>query len=183
MVRRTLSYALVTALTVLAPATLRADDWTTFKAPGNEFEVKLPGEPVVQMQEVPSPAGKMKLTVYVATTMDTGLYVGVVTCAPPPGLLEQFKENPEVALDGMVEGMISGVKGKKTSGKEVKMGKHVGREFEASIYDGEGKMFGRVFLIEGKAYMLMLMAPKDQNVKAETTKFFGSFKVKPAPQL
>ncbi len=105
--------------------------------------------------------------------------VGVVSCALPPAMLQELKENPKIGLDSLVEGMVAGAKGKKTSSREVKMGTNVGREFEASIYGGEGKLVGRVFVIDGKAYMLMVMTPKDQDVKEDATKFFGSFKVSP----
>jgi hypothetical protein len=180
MIKRTLSFALVTALTVLAPTALRADEWLLFKAPGNEFQVKLPGEPATQKMETPTPAGKMKMTMYIANDSDTNAIVGVVSCALPPAIAAQFKENPEIGLDGLVEGMIAGVNGKKTSIKPVKMGTYSGREFEANIYDGEGKLFGRAFVIDDKAYMLMVMAPKDQDSKGEARKFFGSFKVNPS---
>jgi hypothetical protein len=178
MTHRVLSCALVAALTVLTPAALRAD-WTNFTAPGNEFQVNLPGEPAVQKQEMPTPFGKMKMTMYIANDAETNSIVGVVSCALPQAIAKQFKETPEAGLDGFVEGMISGVNGKKTSSKEVKMGTYTGREFEASIYEGEGKLFGRVFVVEDKAYMLMVMAPKDQNVKGDIRKFYGSFKVNP----
>jgi hypothetical protein len=183
MTSRILSFALVTALTVLAPTAVRADDWTTFKAPGNEFQVKLPGEPAVQKQEVATPAGKMKMVTYVANATDTNTILGVVSCALPPALAQQFKDNPELGLDGLIEGMIMGVNGKKTSSREVKMGSNVGREFQASIYGGEGTLVGRVFVIDGTAYMLMVMTPKDQNSKEDATKFFGSFQVNPTHEI
>jgi hypothetical protein len=173
MLSRILSFVLVTSLTVLAPTALRADDWSTFKAPGNAFQVKMPVKPAVHT----TCTGQMTMTAYIATDLDTTTTVGIISCALPPATVKELMEDPENGLDELAESVITGVHGYNTSVREVTMGANVGREFEATILEGEGKLVGRVFVIDGKAYILLVMTPNDQNSKKAASRFFGSFKV------
>jgi hypothetical protein len=177
MLSRILSFVLVTSLTVLAPTALRADDWSTFKTPGNAFEVKMPGKPTVRKQDTPTPFGPLEMTGYGSSDLDTNAVYVVVVAVLPPAVVQEYENDPENGLNEMIEGMITAGHGNKTSVREVTMGPNVGREFEATIFQGEGKLVGRIFVIDGKAYILLVMTPNDQNSKKDTTKFFGSFKV------
>jgi len=170
--------AVLTALSFVAPSALRADEWKVFKAPGGEFEVKMPTEPAVQKQEQPTPAGKMMMTMYISTDNDTATVYMVASCEFPPALKPMLKDNPGVIYDGLFSGMLQASQGKETAKRDVKMGAHSGREMEATVFNGEGRMIGRAFIINEKVYMLLIMSPKAKDLKEDKDKLFNSFKVK-----
>jgi hypothetical protein len=177
MIRRLLSAAVLSAL-VACPAAVKADEWKVFKAPDGEFEIKLPTDPAVQKQEQPTPAGNMKMTMYVSSDNDTATVYMVASCEFPPALKPMLKENPKAIYDGVFAGMIQASMGKETASREVKMGQYTGREMEATVFNGNGRMIGRAFVINDKVYMLLIMSPKDKDLKEDSKKLFDSFKVK-----
>jgi hypothetical protein len=172
-----LSAAVLSALIVF-PAAARADEWKVFKAPGDEFEVKLPGEPMVQKQEQPLPQGKMQMTMYLASDNESATVYMVASCDFPPELRKMLKDNPGFFYDSLFMGMLQGVMGKETAKRDVMMGQHKGKELEATVFNGNGRMIGRAFIINEKVYMLLIMSPKDRDLKEDGKKLFDSFKVK-----
>ncbi len=176
MTSRILSLALVATLIALAPTAVRADDWKTFKAPGDEFQIMLPGQPVVNKELLSSPDGNVNVVGYVAKDAKSSTVAALITIELPV-----VGENPERGLYQMVDDLITEFDGRKISVRDVKMGLHYGLEFEATSKDGKGKVVGRVFILNGKAYVLLVANRNDLNVDGSA--FFNSFKVKPFSEL
>jgi hypothetical protein len=176
MVRRILYGVVMTALAFLAPNVARAD-WSTFKAPHNEFQVKLPGTATVLNQTVPSENGDLKLDLYVARNEETGAVVGVVTGNLPDQIVEALDKEQDAILDAFVDGFVTSAGGVDRTVRRVKMGSYVGREFKATTNGGRDQYLGRVFMINGKVYVLMVLAPKDQAITGDAMKLFNSFHI------
>jgi hypothetical protein len=167
---------LLCAACLALSASAASADWKPYKAPKDEFEVILPSEPRLKEKEQVTPDGKVRILQYLSFDQVSGAGAMVLACELPPEILKRPKDKQEEFLDSFVRVLMGGkvtmIPGVTTAGAGA------GREFEGTASGGATLVRGRAFLVNGKAYVLMVLAAKDTDVKKETEKMFDSFKVK-----
>jgi hypothetical protein len=140
------------------------------------FSVKLPGKPIEQTKTIPTIFGPTDLTVLeaVAPKQEACYAVGYIDY--PAQVLQLVQEDDvQDLLKVTGAGAVQAVDGKVVSEKEIRLGAHPGREFDADILDGKATLRLRVYLVKQRLYMVMAVAPKGE--PAGFGDFFGSFKL------
>jgi hypothetical protein len=94
--------------------------------------------------------------------------VGVI-----PPMAENAKLSPKELLDAGIDGALAKVKGKMTSQKDIKLGKHPGREVEVEVNDGHATL--RAYIVDGKVYLLVVVQKNGTTLPMPVAQFFSSF--------
>jgi hypothetical protein len=175
--KKLLSVSLL-VLSLVVVGQLRAtdpSDWETYAPEGEKFSVRLPGTPVTQTKQQPTPAGPMKMKMHMV--QDDATTYGVITVEIPKALRQFTGAATGDTLDGLVSGIAQGAKGKVVSTKKVKLGGHDGREVVLSVFEGAGTARVRAYVTRDRIYMLMIMAPAETDLATPAGYFFGSLKL------
>jgi hypothetical protein len=99
--------------------------------------------------------------------------VGVI-----PARAENAGKPAKQQLDEGVAGALAKVKGEVVSQKDIKLGKHPGREVEIKVNDGKATM--RAYLVDGgKAYLQVVVQKNGVELPMPMADFFASFKLSP----
>lgn len=151
--------------------------WRKFSSDVGRFNVLMPVAPKVSSREAESPAGKLTLHVFDASS---GLGYFAVTYADYPGAARDAAHAEQV-LDGVRTGVLRGVKGELLSEKKISIKGHPGREFKAS-----GKVQGfdvvftwRIYLVGQRLYQLAVGTQAKDSEHADIAKFLTSFELTP----
>jgi hypothetical protein len=148
------------------------DDWKPFAPQFGGFSVLVPGKPMQHKQNVKTAAGIVAVTFYtVAKDAETYLvgYSDFPETAVKPGTEEKH-------LDNAKDGAIARAKGTLESEKNIKLGKHVGREL---LIRGEDKFVRtRIYAVNKRLYQTMMVGAKDSVLGKDADRFLDSFKLK-----
>jgi hypothetical protein len=171
MKTKVLFAALVAALILTGSA--KAEDWQELSRDG--YSILMPGTPATQEKDIPSPAGNLKMKMHIASNGDTGVVYMIASVDLPAGGLGAASADD--LLDGTQAGMIQGINGKLISQSKVTNGRLTGRDIRVDAFEGKGTLRGQLFAVNGRIYMLAVLAPKSVDASADTGKFLDSFKV------
>lgn len=171
------------AVTLAVSGRLCADPagWESFSPEGEKFSMSFPGAPGSFTKTSKSPFGDMHMTFY--SDSDDSVVYGLGVLEMPEEMQAMVNKNPEPALAGLANGIVSGmkaVKGKVISQKKMNVAGHQGLDLTVSLAGGKGLIHCRAVLAEDRIYLLTVMAPADVDVSGETKAFFGSFQLKEA---
>ena len=146
-------------------------DWVKFTSPKGLFSVLLPHEP--KLDETSSDAGHSRFN-------DFEERYGFV--------VEYFESatytDPDVYLDGTLDGVIRTVKGTVVSQRKISLNEHPGREVEISITAANGIVVlarTRIYLVGKNLFSLTYLHRKDMDSTRASEigeKFFLSLKIK-----
>jgi hypothetical protein len=151
----------------------QADGWKPLTSKPGKFMVLMPGEPKEQTQEVPTPAGKIKVTMYIVEK-DAIAYFASYNDYPPE--LVQ-KSDAETMLNGARDGAVANVKGKLTDEKKIKIDAYPGRDISFEALGGMFVARSRIYLVKDRLYQVMVLAPKANGLPKEIDKYLDSFKL------
>lgn len=165
-----------------APPDLLAG-WIAFSPPDGSFTVRLPADPEVQEQTVPTEAGDVPISMYLVED-DDGM-VMVATNGFPPAVAEVIAGGDDATiqapLDGGRDGAISNVGGMLQEEKPITVAGKPGREF-TFIVDADTSGAGvaitgtaRVLLTSDRMIQLLSLSTADATNPALVQAFFDSF--------
>jgi hypothetical protein len=110
---------------------------------------------------------------------------GTAAAVDPKGLMYMVGVIPpraEVAglsakeqIDAGIEGALARVKGKIVTQRDIKLGKHPGRAVEIEVNDGHASM--RAYLVDKKAYLLVMVQKNGTTAPMTAEDFFASFRL------
>jgi len=149
---------------------------TPFSPPGEKFSVLFPGVPFTQTRSETTPVGKIHTRVYMSQAGP--LTYGLAVVDLPQTAQELLAQDPEAALENFAGPFLSAFRGQPLSQKKTTVAGHPAREIEASLYSGQGIGRFQVIFAGDRYYVLMLAAPREQDIATEAREFFDSFKVK-----
>jgi len=152
-----------------------ADDkqeWKEFTSKEGGFKVVMLGRPKQQQFDTESDFGKGVLHMNRVQVGET-IY-GANYCDFPA----EIKKTPiKKVYDSSRDGAVANLEGKLVSEKEIKLGKHSGREIRIEVGGGKQLFRARVFLIEQRLYQIVVMGTKEAATSKEADKFLESFKL------
>jgi len=161
-------------LAVVAPSA-RCDDqpeWKEFVAKDGRFKISMPGTPKKRELETESDFGKGVLymnVVEVGKTMYAANY-----CDFPA---EVKKATLQQVYDSSRDGAVANMEGKLVSEKNVKLGKHPGREIRINVAEGKRLFRVRVYLVEQRLYQVVVFGTPETATSKDADKFLDSFKL------
>jgi hypothetical protein len=138
-------------------------NWQTFTAPDGSFSVDLPGP----LKKETRQQGPLTITMYGAEVRN-GIFAAAV-CDLPPGAPFDY--------DGGVRGIAASHAGKILTQSPWNIAGHVGRAFEIELTQPKGYASGRMVVVNGRLYQLLVMGAHFRESDAEVQKFFGSFRL------
>lgn len=159
--------------------------WIDYSAPDGSFTVRLPGEPDVEEQTVPTEAGDIQVTMYLFENDDRAVILGHNEF--PAAIAELIAGGDDAIiqsmLDGGRDGAVSNVSGTLQDEKQLTVAGFPAREFTFSV-DSSASPTGnaitgtaRVFLTKDRLYQLMSLTNADETNPALVQAFFDSFQL------
>lgn len=148
-------------------------EWKTLTSKAGRFTMMMPGEAKEQTQDVPTPVGKITMTMYILEVGGTAYFA---TFNDYPAELIQ-KSEAETLLNGARDGAVGNVKGKLTSEKKITIDTHPGRDISFEALGGQFVARSRIYLVKERLYQVMVLAPKDNGLPKDIDKFLDSFKL------
>lgn len=160
--------------------------WITFTAPNGSFTVRLPKEPDVQNETVPTEAGDIDLAMYIVETSDSVVMVSYngfpavvadVVAAGDPAVIQSM-------LDSGRDGAVANVSGTLQDEKQLTVAGFPARDFtftiDASVSPTGKAALGmaRAILTKDGLYQLMSLAAADKADPTMVQAFFESFQLR-----
>ena len=146
--------------------------WKEFASQKGRFKVLMPGTPKQEQAETESDFGKGVLHMNTAQAGKT-MY-GANYCDFPA----KIKKVPlKQVLDSSRDGAVANLEGNLASEKDMKLGKHPGREIRIGVAGGKRLFRARVYLVEQRLYQVVVFGTKKAATSKEADKFLDSFKL------
>ena len=147
--------------------------WAAFASPEGRFEILMPGEVKQFTVEVENEFGPGVLHMNVATTGEGAMLVANWVDYPP----DLAADLPEQLLDGSREGALDNLGGKLISEKEIKLGRHSGREILIEVPKQDRLFRVRVYLVGNRLYQTVVFGPPKFVKSKEAERYLNSFKL------
>jgi len=159
--------------------------WIAFTAPDGNFTGRLPKEPEVDEQAVPTEAGDIQIVMYLVENNDRAVMLSHNEF--PEAVAEAIATGDDTliqgVLDGGRDGAVGNVSGTLQDEKQITVGGYPGREFTFSV-DSSASPTGeaitgiaRVILTTDRLYQLISLATGDETDPALVQAFFDSFQL------
>lgn len=162
------------------PSGIPVEAWQEFKHEAGNFAVMMPGKPLEISQTVETEIGKVPIHSFIASG---GRLNYAVMYAEYPMVFDT-PDATKTLLDNGRDLMLSSKNGKLIGETNISFGKYPGRELKAKI--DEGTMRLRMYAVNQRMYMLMVMTPGADVLKQLESKkvndFLASLKFLREPQ-
>lgn len=159
--------------------------WIAFTAPDGNFTVRLPEEPEVDEQAVPTEAGDIQIVMYVVESNDRAVMLSHNEF--PAAIADAIATGDDTFIQGMLDGgrdgAVGNVSGTLQDEKQITVGGFPGREFtfivdsSASPTGGAITGIARVILTTDRLYQLISLTNADETDPALVQAFLDSFQL------
>jgi len=159
--------------------------WVAFTAPDGSFTVRLPAEPKVQTETVPTEAGDIAVAMYLVESGDRTVVVS--HNGFPASVADVIASGDDAFVQGLLDnsrdGAIANVSGTLQDEKQITVGGFPGREFTFNIDSGSSPTgsaitgSARVVLVKDRLYQLISLTTADETSPAVVQAFFDSFQL------
>lgn len=147
-------------------------EWKDFSDAQGRFKVKLPGTPVHQASETPTPQGPIKTNQF-----SIGDEFGVSYTDHPMETFSMPGFDSSAFLIATHSNMASGVKGRVLQQRRVTLDGYVGLE---SVFDlpDQKEVLARSYLVGNRVYLVLAIVPAGSQVASDDVQMFvNSFKI------
>lgn len=159
--------------------------WITFTASDGSFSVRLPEEPEVEEQAVPTEVGDIQVAMYLVESNDRTVMLSHNEF--PAAIAEAIATGDDTFIQGMLDssrdGAVGNVSGALQNEKQITVGGFPGREFTFTV-DPSASPTGdaitgiaRVILTTDRLYQLISLTVADETDPAAVQAFFDSFQL------
>ncbi len=159
--------------------------WIEYTAPDGAFTVRLPDEPEVQNETVPTEAGDIQIAMYLVEKNDRAVMLSHNEF--PAAIADAIAAGDDTfiqgILDGGRDGAVSNVSGTLQDEKQITVDGFPGREFTFNV-DSSASPTGdaitgiaRVILATDRLYQLISLTNADETDPALVQAFFDSFQL------
>jgi hypothetical protein len=168
-----LASLVVVSLSTLAFGLQQGAPWQKFNSPEGKFNVLMPSEPTLEVRDVDSAVGMLKLYLY-STSTSSGYFLasyGDYPTAPKDA------NEAESVLDGVRDGIVSGSKSELVSEKKISLYGYPGREIiTKKTNEGEVVIFHwKICLVGRRLYQLTVGTTQKDSEIPDVMKFLSSF--------
>ena len=146
--------------------------WKEFASKEGGFKVVMPGTPKQEEFDTESDFGKGVLHMNRAQA-DKTIYAANYCDFPTEIKMAPIKK----VYDSSRDGAVANLEGKLVSEKEIKLGKHPGREIQIEVAGGKQLFRARVFLVEQRLFQVVVMGTKKAATSRDADRFLDSFKL------
>jgi hypothetical protein len=150
-------------------------EWKEYRSSISRLKVSMPGEPDMKTQSLETPNGSVTATMYGCTVPHQGIAAFVVMTLPNSGHSSMTEE--EMLTNGM-QGAVASLRGTLVTSEKLSLESYTGRAFELSLpkddKNGFQRAWIRTYLVEGKAYVFMLVSRTDSEFANARQQFFDS---------
>ncbi|MDB4835143.1 hypothetical protein OAH12_01005 [Cyclobacteriaceae bacterium] len=154
-----------------------AASWYTYSSKKLGYQVSFPSKPEEETKKLATEAGKLKMNMVMAVSSgDNMLYLSNATKYPSSVTQYLTDDTIDGFLEKTAEGSISSIKGEHLYTKDIKYGKHPGKEFRIKTKD-TGVITMKIYMVGDTMYMLQNISKKGKEDNASAKKFFSSFKL------
>jgi hypothetical protein len=159
--------------------------WIEYTAPDGAFTVRLPDEPEVQNETVPTEAGDIQIAMYLVEKDDRAVMLSHNEF--PAAIAEAIAAGDDTfiqgILDGGRDGAVGNVSGTLQDEKQITVGSFPGREFTFNVDSSTSPTgdaitgIARVILATDRLYQLISLTNADETDPALVQAFFDSFQL------
>lgn len=142
-----------------------------FSPEGSGFTVEMPCDPEQQSTTIETPAGSIKLIVYLCRTSDRAYLAGYSDYP-----LADMKGKVEPFLDGAREGALKSGNNRLISERSISLDGRPGRELHMEAPNGL-RLRVRMILAGNRLYQVGVVSPKIDAESPETGKYLDSFRL------
>lgn len=150
-------------------------EWIRFSPKNAKCSVEMPSKPTTQpVQEINQNGFEIKLHMFILELDGgkTGYALGHSDLPANPETEEATKN----VLKGAQDGTTKAIKGTVVSERDITLGKYLGREFTLDLAGGN-QYRGRLFVIEGRLYQVLVVGSKEFVNGLEAKAFLYSFEL------
>lgn len=152
--------------------TLDPTEWKEFASKEGRFKVLMPGTPKQDKAETESDFGKSVLHMNLARA-GKAMYGANYSDFPA----EIKKADLKQLYDSSRDGAVANLEGKLASEKDIKLGKHPGREIRIDVAKGKQLFRARVYLVGQRLYQVIVLGTPETATSKEADQFLDSFKL------
>jgi hypothetical protein len=159
--------------------------WIEYSAPDGSFSVRLPKEPEIEEQTVPSDAGDIQVVMYLVDSGDRALLLGHNEF--PDAIAEMIAGGDQAfiqtLLDGGRDGAVANVSGTLRSESQITVDGMPGREFtftvnsDASPTGAAIEGTARILVAGNRLYQMLSLANVSETEPELVQAFFETFKL------
>jgi hypothetical protein len=175
MLKKICSVSIITLIcSGLAFAIQQAVEWSKLDSTDGRFSAVMPSQPKTGVSDVDSSVGTLKLYTFSASN-NIGQFM--LSYADYPN--EATVAEQEAVLDGVISGVLKGLKAELVSQTKVTLKGYPGREMRATrMVEGSQMVFSwKVFLVGRRLYQLGVGTSKADAESPDIQKFFTSFQL------
>jgi hypothetical protein len=149
-------------------------DWVSFNSSDGRFSVGMPKKPEENVRDIDSAVGKLQLHTFPSSSA-IGYFM--VSYGDYPN--EPAADRREPVLDGVRDGVISGLEGELISETKISINGYPGRELLAkkTIESSETTFNWRIYLVGRRVYQVAAATKKADSTSPEIAKFLNSFRL------
>lgn len=164
--------------------------WVEYTAPDGRFTARLPEQPEVQEQTVPTEAGDIQIVMYLTEDSDGALILSHNELPAPVAELVQGGDPTliKTMLDGGRDGAMANVSGAVTSEQDITVDGMTGRDIvfavDAAVSPTGQAIDGRarILVTPDRLWQAMVLANQGKLDAEQVDAFFEAFKIAPTPQ-
>lgn len=149
---------------------VRADGWVPFNSVDGNFNVLLPDTPTEKTETTQSEHGPYTTHLFIVRGDPNVFLIGWVDYDP------SFNFNRTSELEANRDNFVKGINATLRTTRSLTLDGYQAIEFKADTADRT--FFSRVYMVGRRPYQIVIGVPKGGEESSDTTKFFGSFKVK-----
>lgn len=147
--------------------------WKEFKSLEGGYSICMPGAPKLETRLANTAAGPVDL--HFASVDQQSVSYGVAYGDYPVSLVQASV--PEKILDGVRNGMVSGLQGTLLAEEIISNTGNPGRDLRVATPDGKGTVRCRIFLVKNRVFQLIVVTTKEKSFSNNILKFLDSFKL------
>jgi hypothetical protein len=145
----------------------------SFTSEAGRYRVRFPQAPREVVQKVPSPVGPIEVHMAVLDRGDVAFFASYNDYQFDPAAFDI-----DAALEGIVQGSMEGSKATLRSKKDIALGKHPGKAYEAALKLPDGRPAtcrARIYMVEKRLYQVLVVEARGKEDPKATAAYLDSF--------
>ena len=157
------------------------EPWISFKSPSFNYTIDFPSVPSEVTDTIETDAGLMLLNVAEldCSAQDNNnnlMYMINCTVYPESLIHSKLSDITDNFFASTINGAVSNISGKLLSLSEIEYAGYPGRQVEISADEGLSFFTSRLYLIENRFFMIIILTDSEKGNNPDINRFFNSFR-------